>query len=78
MLSAIKARAGNSWCGSPGFDGDVADGYYVVHWPTYYSNPAVNADGSVDIAFGPQQPTGTENWIATIPGLMLRATVNRF
>ena len=33
-----------------------------------YSNPAVNTDGSVDIAFGPQQPTGTENWIATVPG----------
>ena len=33
-----------------------------------YSDPAVNNDGSVDIAFGPQMPTGTENWIATVPG----------
>jgi hypothetical protein len=33
-----------------------------------YSDPAVNNDGSVDIAFGPQKPTGTENWIATVPG----------
>ena len=33
-----------------------------------YSDPAVNADGSVDIAFGPQRPKGAENWIATVPG----------
>ena len=33
-----------------------------------YSDPAVNNDGSVNLAFGPQQPTGTENWIATVPG----------
>ena len=33
-----------------------------------YSDPAVNNDGSVDIAFGPQQSTDTENWIATLPG----------
>ena len=29
---------------------------------------AVNADGSVDIHFGPKPPTGKEdNWIATVP-----------
>ena len=34
-----------------------------------YTGPAVNADGSVDIYFGPQSPSGKEkNWIKTIPG----------
>jgi hypothetical protein len=34
-----------------------------------YSDPAVNADGSVDIYFGPTMPAGQEkNWIATVPG----------
>lgn len=27
-----------------------------------------NADGSVDIAFGPTQPKGGDNWVKTIPG----------
>ena len=33
-----------------------------------YTDPAINADGSVDIAFGPHQPAGAQNWIATVPG----------
>ncbi len=33
-----------------------------------YTDPAINADGSVDIAFGPHQPTDAQNWIATVPG----------
>lgn len=30
--------------------------------------PAANADGSVDIHFGPEKPEGAENWMATVPG----------
>jgi hypothetical protein len=34
-----------------------------------YSGPVANADGSVDIFFGPQAPEGKEkNWIKTVPG----------
>ena len=34
-----------------------------------YSDPKINADGSVDIYFGPQMPTGQEkNWIKTVAG----------
>ena len=34
-----------------------------------YSDPKMNADGSVDIYFGPEMPTGQEkNWIKTVPG----------
>lgn len=34
-----------------------------------YSEPRINADGSVDIYFGPNQPPGQEkNWIQTVPG----------
>jgi hypothetical protein len=34
-----------------------------------YTGPAANADGSVDIYFGPQAPAGKEkNWIQTVPG----------
>ncbi|HEY7034413.1 MAG TPA: DUF1254 domain-containing protein [Thermomicrobiales bacterium] len=34
-----------------------------------YTNPTVNADGSVDIWFGPELPAGQErNWIRTVPG----------
>jgi hypothetical protein len=33
-----------------------------------YTNPQVNADGSVDIAFGPQPPKEKGNWIQTVPG----------
>lgn len=34
-----------------------------------YSGPKVNADGSVDVYFGPQMPPGQEkNWIRTVPG----------
>ena len=33
-----------------------------------YSDPAINADGSIDIAFGPEQPSDPGNWIATVPG----------
>jgi len=34
-----------------------------------YTNPEINADGSVDIYFGPKAPAGKENnWIETIPG----------
>ena len=33
-----------------------------------YTDPAVNSDGSVDIAFGPRRPADSQNWIATVPG----------
>jgi hypothetical protein len=34
-----------------------------------YTGPVANADGSVDIYFGPQAPKGKEkNWIKTVPG----------
>ncbi len=34
-----------------------------------YTDPKVNADGSVDIYFGPEMPAGQEkNWIQTAPG----------
>ena len=33
-----------------------------------YTKPKVNADGSVDIAFGPTEPSGKGNWIKTVPG----------
>ena len=34
-----------------------------------YTDPALNADGSVDVYFGPRMPPGQEkNWIQTVPG----------
>lgn len=34
-----------------------------------YTNPVANADGSIDIAFGPEAPAGNaKNWIKTVPG----------
>ena len=34
-----------------------------------YTGPVPNADGSVDVYFGPQVPKGKEkNWIKTVPG----------
>jgi hypothetical protein len=34
-----------------------------------YTDPQVNADGSIDIWFGPSAPAGQEkNWIQTVPG----------
>ena len=33
-----------------------------------YVNPKINADGSVDIVFGPNEPQGGGNWIRTVPG----------
>ncbi|MDN3275328.1 DUF1254 domain-containing protein [Frankia sp. RB7] len=33
-----------------------------------YVNPKMNPDGSVDIAFGPNEPQGGANWIKTVPG----------
>jgi hypothetical protein len=33
-----------------------------------YTNPVINADGSVDIYFGPQEPKEKGNWIRTVPG----------
>ena len=41
-------------------------------WPSVYSTSkrlVVNQDGSVDVRFGPEAPTGEKNnWIQTIPG----------
>jgi hypothetical protein len=31
-------------------------------------NLVVNADGSIDIHFGPKAPEGKANWIQTVPG----------
>jgi len=33
-----------------------------------YTSPKVNADGSIDIVFGPDQPAQGTNWIKTVPG----------
>jgi hypothetical protein len=33
-----------------------------------YTSPAVNPDGSIDIAFGPVPPADGGNWIQTVPG----------
>jgi hypothetical protein len=33
-----------------------------------YTKPVTNADGSVDIYFGPEAPEGKKNWIRTVPG----------
>ncbi|SAL80391.1 hypothetical protein AWB68_05846 [Caballeronia choica] len=33
-----------------------------------FTRPSVNADGSIDIVFGPDQPKGKANWIKTVPG----------
>jgi hypothetical protein len=33
-----------------------------------YTKPVTNADGSVDIYFGPEAPQGKSNWIRTVPG----------
>lgn len=33
-----------------------------------YTKPAANADGSIDIAFGPQEPASAQNWIQTVAG----------
>ena len=33
-----------------------------------YTDPVINADGSVDITFAPQHPADAGNWIATVPG----------
>ncbi len=36
-----------------------------------YTKPAANADGSIDIDFGPESPSGSgsaKNWIQTMPG----------
>ena len=32
-----------------------------------YTKPVVNADGSIDIAFGPEEPKEKGNWIRTVP-----------
>ena len=33
-----------------------------------YTKPRMNADGSLDIVFGPKAPAGEANWIMTVPG----------
>lgn len=33
-----------------------------------YTKPKANADGSIDIVFGPTAPKAQENWIKTLPG----------
>jgi hypothetical protein len=33
-----------------------------------YTHPVINADGSLDIAFGPEKPKDGGNWIQTVPG----------
>ena len=30
--------------------------------------PQHNADGSLDIYYGPERPGGANNWLATVPG----------
>ncbi|HUK08119.1 MAG TPA: DUF1214 domain-containing protein [Stellaceae bacterium] len=33
-----------------------------------YSKPKMNADGSIDIVFSPNEPKDGGNWIKTVPG----------
>jgi hypothetical protein len=33
-----------------------------------YTKPMINADGSIDIFFGPEEPKEKGNWIRTVPG----------
>jgi hypothetical protein len=33
-----------------------------------YTDPVVNADGSIDIVFGPDAAGEKSNWIRTVPG----------
>ena len=33
-----------------------------------YTKPTIKADGSIDIAFGPEEPEDGGNWIRTVPG----------
>ena len=33
-----------------------------------YTKLATNADGSIDIVFGPDEPKEKRNWIKTVPG----------
>jgi hypothetical protein len=33
-----------------------------------YTDPAVQADGSIDVWFGPERPATGRNWIQTVPG----------
>jgi hypothetical protein len=34
-----------------------------------YDKPIVNADGTIDLFFGPEAPAGKgKNWVKTIPG----------
>lgn len=33
-----------------------------------YTKPIVNADGSIDVVFGPDEPKQKSNWIKTAPG----------
>lgn len=33
-----------------------------------YTKPAINADGTIDIDFGPAKPVDGANWIRTVPG----------
>lgn len=33
-----------------------------------YTKPTINADGSIDISFGPTEPKDGGNWIKTVPG----------
>ena len=44
---------------------------WVAGIPAWGQNPKlqINADGSVDVFFGPKAPVGKEsNWIQTVPG----------
>ena len=33
-----------------------------------YSDPKINADGTIDVFFGPEKPQAARNWIETVPG----------
>jgi hypothetical protein len=46
---------------------------------TSATNSSTNADGTVDIYFGPKAPAGKEaNWIATVPGKSLLWVASEF
>lgn len=33
-----------------------------------YTSPVANADGSIDVTFGPRKPESKVNWVETVPG----------
>jgi hypothetical protein len=53
------------------YDGDTASGLdngQPLPSINAMDRPKANADGSIDICFGPEIPKGADNWLRTVPG----------